>query len=907
MFSKLKNFFLPILSWFLLSCPAGLAAVYDSAWITSSRRQSVISYQLSSASIHANGNRILRQLAAARDVSPGSIHLLVNFQEVLRVELRPNQNPVVLMQVLGVIADSREQYRGFPVGDVLVPDRLTCNLNLVSLPDSVNLRQYRLNDLDMAQLAIGYTSSEIPVVEPGKLSVTLSDFTFTYSDNALRSFGEKLRLINDYYAASAWMDTLLSRNQNCRPGTTEGLPGNYLCAMETSKIVRILEEKNLPFHLDLAHYDPRNYLKSHSELFRLSRSMCMNFEQDLQRFVHGTWKGSLDLLADRYVAHLVRYIDHSLILGDARGSIYEEYLSRYFDIPVFGNDRQIFLDLAHALVDDRSPDSAPALICRNLWEHYMDQASALTGRKKFAEALRLLKHATSFVEHAPDFIPTSGVLDSLTAVAVSGVYGSYLWIAGNCVALRKFSMAEDYLEKAEEYKQAYPDVAPSDTLLSRIYMSLYEQQLLSCDRLLAADRFREALDCYQDFEQTFPAKRITYLKRDLDARRMEIFRGMFDDAALLAFARMRAGDRDSALAWYDRACEWQALIPDDRDAALTLEDLRTIMLPARYQALAERVEYLSLASRYEEAWQAFSQLKSIGDATGRQMNTMLDSLYALAYKHHMLNEISMATGMIWNNRLEEAQSYAREIESVMDVYNLKLDPDLQLALAGYQRKIERKICQNIQDEVRSLTIRAHRNLELLQFDLAVTRLAEARRTAQENRGCEIPASALTDTINRYLAAAFFQEKLKQVQQMIAIGQYGDAVQIAFDNENFYRNTNLQSLKVPFTSADDLIRDASLSPFTAAAVDFGIRTGNPELSWKYLTWLKLQDASPREVRAQQEMVGSALARRDFGLNPAGSMIENVKRYTGGNHWFVIFEAQYLSVWKQLFNETYIYKR
>ncbi|MFH1160696.1 MAG: hypothetical protein V1733_07095, partial [bacterium] len=382
-------------------------------------------------------------------------------------------------------------------------------------------------------------------------------------------------------------------------------------------------------------------------------------------------------------------------------------------------------------------------------------------------------------------------------------------------------------------------------------------------------------------------------------------RGLFTEQAELVASRLRLDDTDSALACYDRACGFQTLIPDDPEALRALEELHRRMLPVRYRTLTDRGRYLSMTFRYEEAYQVFTQLKAIGETIGMPLDESLDSLYRKAYKHHMLNEISMATGMIWNDQLDQAQTYVQKIESVMDVYNMELDPDLQAALNGYRQKIEHRICQNLLDEVQLLSIRAQRNLELLQFDIAVTQLAEARLTARKKPDCEIVTASLADTINRYISAAFYQEKLKQVRQLIAIGQYKDAIQIAFDNENFYRNTNLEALKVPFVSAETLILSASLVPFTAEAVTYGIRSGNLDASWKYLTWLKMQEAYAKSVREQQEMVGQALAARDFSSNPTGNMIENVKRYTGGNRWFAIFEEAYYSKWKQLFNETFIH--
>ncbi|MFH1160218.1 MAG: hypothetical protein V1733_04635, partial [bacterium] len=541
----------------LTAWPAG-----DTVTVTRTDRTLSISFQPQNQSISANINAILLQLAASRDVNPKKLQIRVNFSEELEIHHFPEKNPVVILRIQEVSVAGSERYRGFSIGDVLVPDRMSCNLNLVSVPDSVILRQYRLLNLDMAQLVVGYTSVDIPMVEPEKLAVTLSDFTFSYSGEELSRFTEKLCLINDYYAASALADTLLSQVEGYDP---KSVPGDYILLMEVDKLVKMLEEKNFSGRLELPGYDPQDYQKNFSALFRFSRSASMTFEQQLPGQASVNWDGNLDVLADQYIRHLLKYIFHSLLLNGIRGSIYEEYLTRYFEVPAFEDDRTIFLTLVQKMFPDLTTDSAAVLVSRTIWDAYLQKTSDLINRSSFTEALKLLKNADSFRSHTPYLVNAPGA-DSLVSLAVRGVYASYLGIAESCIDLQKFQLAENYITKAGEYKQNYTGLLPSDTLLQRIFRKLFNRTLSGCDYLLSGNQYLEALECYQLFELSYPPDMVSYVSDYLHSKRNQALRGLFTEQAELVASRLRLDDTDSALACYDRACGFQTLIPDDPEA-----------------------------------------------------------------------------------------------------------------------------------------------------------------------------------------------------------------------------------------------------------------------------------------------------------------------------------------------------
>ncbi|MBL7138579.1 MAG: hypothetical protein ISS17_07385 [Bacteroidales bacterium] len=859
-----------------------------------------ISFYQHGLPIHQNGNAILIQLAAARDESPRRLRIRVAYNHALEVKGSEMTSPEVTIRFTGVRSTGTPLYRNFQMEDVLTPDRVTCNLNLIDLPDSNVLRQFRLSDLDVAQLAIGYTSTDVPVVQPGRFSVTLSDISCYYSDAALQRFRERIQTINNYYASSALTDSLLAIAANHNPLSLTDLPRKYILLMEINRIVRLIGNHRFGEQLSLHVNDPAQLAKNLLKLDKFSRSATMTFEQQLADPTPLGQTEALNDLSETYIQHLISYIRKSMLLNSERGRIYREYLDTWFQIPGFEEEQAVFTSLVQKMYPSGDTAASISRISRAVCDASFRSALRLISESNYAAAILLLQYTGSFREHNPfrDELPDP---EALLVEAVKGIYASYLGIAESCIEQQKWQMADTYIHRAEEYLAEFQGIIPADTMFQRVSGKLFNRRLEGCDGILAEARYQEAYDCYQYFVESYPATLIVYVEEHLASRKQQAVKGLFLEERSRILDLMRRREPDSALACYDIACRYSEMIRRDPEVRSVRADLDSRMLPVRYRQLADRGTYFYLTYNHEEAFRTFNQLKDVGEILGIPVDTALERMYLESYKHHMLNEISMATGMIWKDEFDKAREYAREVESVMDLYNLETDQDLQVALRNYRQKIDLKVCLNLKEESEMLTIRAWRNIELKQFDLAVKQLGDARQLVRQHPECEINVSAIEDTIRRYLSAAFYQEKQQEAHHQVALGSYPEALQLVSDNERFYRHTNLQQFGIPFTPALDFVYEASRVPMFMEAIRFFLQTNDIEAAWSCLTRLRREDVEAKNVRQYQESIGSAMASRDFAHFPGGDPDEWARSYTGGNRWFLKFAQAYTGRWRQLQTE------
>jgi len=889
-----KNIFFLAIFW-IPFCLLGQDAIYSQHF----DQYAFVFFHQPVTSTYSNGNTILIQLASGIDESPRRLKIGVAYTETLEVRMPAMKSPEVIIRFNGVHSFKAPPYRGFSIEEVLTPDLLTCYLNLIDLPDSNILRQYKLTNLSVNQLAQGYTSTEIPVMVPGKFSVTLSDISFHYSDQALGRFNSRIKLINDYYAAAALTDSLLEATKAYNPLTTYDLPEKYILLMEINRIVHLIGDHRFGEKLSLQENDPEQFVEKFLQLDKFSRSATMTFEQQIKAQETIRWSGELSPLIDEYISHLVSYIRKSMLLNGIRGGIYKEYIDSWFLITGFTHEEANFNELIHQMYPSEDPAAHISGITQAVWKAYLKGARQLITGSNYVGAIILLEHAGAFKERIP--IQVEPDYKPLQVEAVKGIYASYLGIAESCIDLQKFQMAEEYINQAGEYLADYRSVIPTDTIFQRVFRKLFNRRLQGCDYILGEKQYQDALDCYQLFSLSYSPEMITYVKDHLASRQQQALKGLFFQERDMVLTLVRQRNVDSALVCYDNACRFQEMITGDQEISTAQDELNNRMLPIRYRQLADRGTYFYLTYNHEEAFRTFNQMKDVGGRLGIPVDTALSRMYQESYKHHMLNEISMATGMIWKDELEMTKEYAQEMETVMDLYNLETDPDLQSALSSYRRKIDLKVCLGVKEDAEFLAIRAWKNIELKQFDVAVKQLGDARQKAYQHPECEIDLQAFDDTIKKYISAAFYQEKQQQALNQVALGNFREAIQRVGDNDRFYRNTQLEQFGVPFTSTLDFVAHSQRVPMYQEAVSFFLHSGDVSSAWSCLTWLKREGVDARDARDLQESVGSALSTRDFEIFPGGDPEVRVRSYTGGNRWFVKFAQAYTSRWQQLHAE------
>jgi hypothetical protein len=136
-----------------------------------------------------------------------------------------------------------------------------------------------------------------------------------------------------------------------------------------------------------------------------------------------------------------------------------------------------------------------------------------------------MKHALLFsasCNHLPGITE-----DEILHEAAKGIYNSFIGIAKTCLEGRNYPMAENYLEKAVDYRIRNGGIVFSDSLYNSVFSDLFFLRLSDCDNLLAEKRYGEALSCYIYAEQLYDPNQCPPIRERLEQKKREAGFGLF--------------------------------------------------------------------------------------------------------------------------------------------------------------------------------------------------------------------------------------------------------------------------------------------------------------------------------------------------------------------------------------------
>jgi hypothetical protein len=875
----------------------------DTVFLTREKVCHEIRFHHEDRSVYSNSNRIILHLAAFYDISPYRLFFNICFNREIAVISRPERNPLLVIRIQDPVMTNHQLYRAFPVSDVLLPDRFSCTPGLYGLPDSTLLKEFLPENPETNLLPGEMIVYNLPVFEEDLHRIRLSDLVLSYDEEAFLRFHERIETINDYYASSSLLDSLLYLAESTDLRAPVTLPVSYINTMEICKVMNLLTARNFTGKLGLGENDPCNYREKFMFLDKFSRSVMMTIEGQLGAFVTTGSPDETGYLTDYFISRIEGYIDQTNRMNGIRGGIFQEYLDTYFTNPVFADDDRIFGSLCRWLKPEESYGDAVSAISSDVWIALRDRAFEMIHAERYADAIQLLRFTGSFMDHNPCLSDTLSVSE-IMAHAVTGVYSSYLGIAESCIDREKFFMAENYLAHARDYADQYGGLIRSDSAMKKLSQKLFDKQMSGCLATLDEGSYEGALECFRMFELSHPADIINPLTGTLDSLKNRAMTGWYYQYRARVLEGHNKEDRDMTLAYYDSASVMGRNLKVDSVICRDTLDLYRLVMPIRYRDLAERGSRHYILHKYEEAYQTLSLAFRFAGEPGTGTYPELDSIYRETLKHHFLNDISMATGMIWQDRIDQARSYIDSIGRVLEVNRFEDDPDLAKAVIKYRRKIDAHLCSKFLEEAEILITRAGRNTERGMFDKAVSQYGEARLIIQKNPACLIRIEGLDDTIGKYIPAAWYQEIQKRAEQYSSAGKYSESFRMLVDNERFYREKDLSRLNVPFVPVYQFVRSSGKIPLAAEAVKYYTCTGNPGEGYEYLILLRLAGVNAKDIRGIQEDLGRETARRDFpGMNNANP-VDLAGRYTGGNRWFAGFQRGYISEWKHLYNQMIV---
>jgi hypothetical protein len=491
-------FYLPL---FLFAVSS--ACAQDTTLYSLSQGSFTVKYIKNAGYREKNSNEILETIAEDAIKPPSKTKITLGYTlQIKALEKTPGVQTLFFV-IRKPVLNGDLSYRKFRIHDILMPDRIDLAVKAWKKSDSASVMESKVS-------SILWNGDERPVFicdlhgfGNSWDSLEVINLFFYHDEEILKTFRERINLINDYYASSFVADSLILMADGMDLRNTGHYPVTFIRLMETGKIAEVWNRKDFTVKLNLDDHDPSGLIEKMNRLDKFLKSAEMTFRENLEKTDILTSGLSVDSMVSYFLSGIQRYIRWSLVMTSYNGGIYQEYLDGYFVKPAFGKgDQGLIREVLLKLFPGKDPDSLFRSLSLILKKAYENRAEWLIRHDQFMEALKILDNESRFCRVNP-YLPGKFPDRQLEVKAIEGIYSSYLSVAEICCDNEKYDLARDYLVKARGYRHAEPDSNSSDTIFDKVFRKIFTSWIASCDSLAAHDEFELAVNCYHQTDARF--------------------------------------------------------------------------------------------------------------------------------------------------------------------------------------------------------------------------------------------------------------------------------------------------------------------------------------------------------------------------------------------------------------------
>lgn len=860
----------------------------------------LIPYTKSGNNGQAWGNAILREMAKDVLREPWLVQIRVKGTVDLSFVTDSNHTKLFIsMRSQGIDGDT--VFRHFSVRGVLFPSCISMKLRWANRADTSGYVEQVLPVETLSKADSVLYILPVGSYDPKVDTLLVRDVELSYDSLALYNFLDRVELIHDYYAAVALLDSLQQFTASLSLDNPVLLPLNFLKVEEVNSVTERIDARDFPGRLLKNGYDPRGLMWKYQQMLRHSRTLTYNFMDQLRKTGAIPWDGNADRLAEYFTSRIYSYVRRSFLMDQTQGRIYGDCLDHFFDQSAFPPEEQVVPQMLSKMFPEAGLDTVAGFISKRIYASYQCTAQKLIDSNQFADAFSMMENGKRFIAGNP-FLKGMAADEKLQSEAAEGIWNSYIGIASSCIASHKYRMADTYLAKADQYAITQSRYIRSDSSYRAVFSQLFFLRNVDCDQMLEQKKYAEALDCYQQFEQSYSPRDLALVSRQLDEKKSRARIGLGKISELLSVDALNRKAPDTALFYYEqaKALRQDARAPEPVD--VKLDSLAPVMARIKFEQIFKDGTVALEKRQFTLAVNRLKEGKILADSYKLDRGREFDSVYRQAMKNLLIVQLSSSQKKIWANQFDSAEIALQHTKQAGYDFGLLNEPDFIAAMASYGIKIREQKCRNLQDSVDLRMIRADRNIALRNYVNAQGYLRQALAMAQSMPGCAIAEKPILDTISKYEQATVYQQKLAEVRSLVTTGEYAKAIEELDALQVFYQSHHLRQFGIQHPGVSDFIRERNNPYLTEKAITFYLGRENYPHALGLLLMAHEQGVAAGNVAVAQEVLGRTFAKQDYPGNTVAEALNRTGKYVPEDDWFNAFRSSYNQEWNRMVKES-----
>lgn len=829
-------------------------------------------------SIHYNTSYLIQELALANNQRKSEVTFRLNYDLITRVTTNDPREYIVGIVPKMITGNTR--YMNFEVGDHLFPSDAKLMLNVSK--NKFLRRWFEIDNIELVPHDTAWVSTGISYTE--STEVIIPEIEFYYDEQAKSRILNRFNLITDYFATTQIIDSLINYADRQDFEDADRALSSIAFLFELENIYHKIRQKAPENSLPLKLHDPAQLL---SKMEVLGRRLNRVRTLSTQLLSDGDFEPLPSLRIDLfnpYIEFQKTYLDWASMtshyyqdsyydllekdLGKLDFGIYEQYASR---VPGISSQSEYDKEQLRCLFLEANQVFIEHCIDRSLFTIALD---LITSLDEFNNSLTSCNFRSR--------------IQQARALAVLGLYDSYMTVAERAITINNFSFGIDYLRKADDFRSGYPEILGNDRSDEKVLNLLANQYVNYAGEQIMLDNYSNAIAFLKKARKLQAKHPGLHINEALyDSTMIRAKRGGYQNYLAMASKYFNQGDYEEARRYLNMAEDIK-----EEKTYLFSEDVNRSPYRADYPLyesyLSEGRTYLS-RKEYQNAYDVLKKAEKHTNG-GASQRSDLTTLLEVAASGLIDKKLMAAKVSVFQGRTAEAERMLVEVRKIIREDALP-EEDYEYSISEIEGKSETRECDATWKKYESRTLDAFSHIDNQEFIEAEKLLLLAVQLMDTLSLCQLADSIAWKAYVKFHPAAVYQQKLSGIRNTLFTTGFADVIEQLIGLEEYYVNHRLQDLNIEPVRLRDFLLSQENPELFFTSMDYFLKKNDWLNAWQLLELYKETGYGSLPSKEYQQHIADLCFEDDMKNETEGDADSRIITLTKNDNWFKYFEKRY----------------
>lgn len=718
-----------------------------------------------------------------------------------------------------------------------------------------------------------------------------------YKDVDLERFNRYLGYVDEYYKTDKPLNDVAEIFKRINPDNIDMLPLYQIDLNKAGKDLEKIEKSDFYIYLDLSSQDPLQFKKRFREIKEKHAALSESVNKVMTNIDEVYFNKGYAYLLKKNYDKAAEYFERSIRSNPAYTRSHYRLGEVHFIKGDIDKSAEVMLHLIRDLKMEKDIEANALALAQQITLEYIDRGQGKIKTEEFHQAIKEFEKAASFCDSAKVIsCPASiqkGVLD-----AKSGLYRSYLIIAGKALEGEKINLAAKFMYDARAFLNNNPDLKiekdETDSIINKLIDKLVAQGKVQYEN----KSYEEAVDTYNKASDLCSLCENKQCQILIDREMKNAQTGLYENILNIIRAHLQNENMVEAERLLNDATRFQKENKVTQYALFETENLWMILNKFKYRNYISQGVLLLNSDSGSIALDVFMKAKALEKEHIAFPDYSLNTCIQTAGKPILLEMLSQAKIKAWGNDLVAAKKYAIEIGDKIKLFQMENDTDIISLHKDLVNRIKEQECANLSFEINRNMIIVQRYISNTDYIHAYELLSEMILSSGKDSPCNLDNSKYNKLLSEIKPFYVVQSDCKTAGEAMQQNAFDKADSLVAAIDKLFEAGPAMKGKISPCNRHHLIEHINDSTVLLNAAGYYLEKDSLLICMTALQQMFRQNISPAQTKSIQKKLATKLAAYDYKINKNASYSERMVFYKTANPWFTSFSRHYRIKWLKL---------